>query len=346
MPSKPTIVKRSAPQLLRAVWDRQVSSRSRRIAHGLALALALGCLAVGACSKFSGAPDEMSWARGALERNGQLSVVAADPKARTFTVKVKDTGKLRVIPVDQIVAGVPPTDGADAAVASQTPSEPSAPSAGTATTAAASTPGVAGGENTMGQSDHTASAAAEEPQHSDTVASVGEPAQSDEGASAPAPNTPAGPHAESAANATAGHVLATGPGYTIKASGPKSPTAGPSPVTAARGTPVERLHDPIICQGSRMLHIDNRNLQFDGDAVSAQDGCEIHITNTHIAAKGVGVLARAANVYLDNSEIEGESGAIDASEGAQIYAESSHFRGLTRRMNAADFHDLGGNVWN
>jgi hypothetical protein len=168
------------------------------------------------------------------------------------------------------------------------------------------------------------------------LASAGEAAQP---SSAQAP-----PHSELATDAKAGRLLASGPGYSIKASGSKSSSIRTA--VAATAAPVERLHDPIICQGSRLLHIDNRNLQFDGDAVSAEDGCEIHITNTHISAKGIGVLARAANVHIENSEIEGDSGAIDASEGAQVYAESSTFRGLTRRMEASAFHDLGGNVWN
>jgi hypothetical protein len=95
-----------------------------------------------------------------------------------------------------------------------------------------------------------------------------------------------------------------------------------------------------------MLHIDNRNMQFDGDAVSAQDGCEIHITNSHITATGVGVQARAANVHIDNSLIEGDGGSLDLSHGAQAYAASSHFKGLSRRLDTAAFHDLGGNIWN
>jgi hypothetical protein len=118
-----------------------------------------------------------------------------------------------------------------------------------------------------------------------------------------------------------------------------------SPVTAPRGAP-EKLHDPIICQGARLLHIDNRNLEFDGDAIAAEDGCELHITNTHISAKGIGVRARAANVHIKNSEIDGDAGAVDASDGAQVYAESSRFKGLTRRLESSAFHDLGGNVWN
>ena len=164
-------------------------------------------------------------------------------------------------------------------------------------------------------------------------------------AQAAAPTDAKGPHAQSAANAQAGSLLASGPGYSIKASGSRAGPARSSPSTAPDGAP-ERLHDPIICQGSRLLHIDNRNLEFDGDAISAQDGCEIHITNTHISAKGIGVLARAANVHIKNSEIDGDSGAVDASDGAQVYAESSRFKGLTRRLESSSFHDLGGNVWN
>jgi hypothetical protein len=153
------------------------------------------------------------------------------------------------------------------------------------------------------------------------------------------------PHAASAANAKAGSVLASGPGYSIKASGSKPGSSVPSPVTAPREAP-EKLPDPIICQGARLLHIDNRNLEFDGDGIAAEDGCEIHITNSHVSAKGIGVRARAANVHIQNSEIDGAAGAVDASDGAQIYAQSSRFKGLTRRLESSAFHDLGGNVWN
>ena len=143
--------------------------------------------------------------------------------------------------------------------------------------------------------------------------------------------------------------MQSGPGYSIKAA-PASPAAAGSSArlrdAGVTSAAVERRREPIVCQGARMLHIDNRNLEFDGDAVSAQDGCEIHITNSHISATGVGVLARHANVHIDNSLIEGDGGSIDASEGAQVYAASSHFRGLSRRLDSATFHDLGGNIWN
>lgn len=334
------------------------------------IGLAAVLLALGACSKLGiGGQDEMTWARAALDRNDRVQVVASDPQAKTFTVRVKDTGQLIVIPLDQVVAG--PTGFVEATQKAQAVGSPGT-GAGTTETpsetagAATSPPASASSAAELPAAAGAAGGASQAP-GSPALASAGEAAQP--GRSAPpaqaaAPTQPAagsgsesalaedqssavseGPHAESAANAKAGSVLASGPGYSIKAAGSKAGPARASPVTAARGAP-ERLHDPIICQGSRLLHIDNRNLEFDGDAITAEDGCEIHITNTHISAKGIGVLARAANVHISNSEIDGASGAVEASDGAQVYAESSRFKGLTRRLESSAFHDLGGNVWN
>lgn len=301
-------------------------------------------LALSACSKLGMGQDQMSFARDALDRNERLQVVASDPQAKTFTVRVKDSGQLVVIPVDQLVAG---PSGALLAPAMQTAASPSAaaPAGGPP---APPVPESAGpSQAAVSGSPALASSSA-----GDEAAPPGDAGSErrgfgGQGESADRDSRPSdtGPHAETAANAKAGSVLAAGPGYSIKASGPKGGPARQSPVTAARGAP-ERLHDPIICQGARLLHIDNRNLEFDGDAITAEDGCEIHITNTHISAKGIGVLARAANVHIKNSEIDGDSGSVDASDGAQVYAESSRFKGLTRRLESSAFHDLGGNVWN
>jgi hypothetical protein len=314
-------------------------------------------LALGACSKLGMGQDQMAWAKDALDRNDHLEVVASDPQAKTFTVRVKDSGQLVVIPVDQIVAGPAggmSASGKQAAVTpSTTPSDaPSPPPPAPETSVPEAVPPP------VAPTPGGAPLPAPSQSMSPAVASNGQPARSGQAgaqdsyqqyaatdeAAQPAESVQ-GPHSESAAHAKAGSVLASGPGYSIKASGPKSVATTASPVAAARGAP-ERLHDPIICQGARLLHIDNRNLEFDGDAITAEDGCEIHITNTHISAKGVGVLARAANVHIKNSEIDGDSGAVDASDGAQVYAESSRFKGLTRRLESSSFHDLGGNVWN
>ena len=272
-------------------------------------AACLAVLALAACAQQG--QDEMSWARAALARNDRIEVVSADQQSRTFTVRVKDTGELRMMRADELIAGPALAAKAPAVAAAADTAAPAA----TAPVSADNGPLAGAGE-----------AAAPE----DSGAQSSRPA-----AAAPA------------ASAGGGRVLKEGPGYTIKAASTAAPAAGgrvrDSPVTSAA---VERRHEPIVCQGSRLLHIDNRNLEFDGDAVSAQDGCEIHITNSHISATGVGVTARHANVHIDNSLIEGDAASIDASDGAQVYAASSRFRGLSRRADTAAFHDLGGNIWN
>jgi hypothetical protein len=262
----------------------------------------------------------MSWARAALERNDRIEVVAADEQSRTFTVRLKDTGELRMVRADQLVGGVTATAAAGEAAKAASQTAPPAPGAAAAPAPSAAPLSAGDGAARPGE--------AAVPEHPNTEPPAPEPAA--------APETPGG-----------GRVLKAGPGYSIKAGAAPAPSSGARlRETSVTTAPVERRHEPIVCQGQRLLHIDNRNLEFDGDAVSAQDGCEIHITNTRITATGVGVSARAANVHIDNSLIEGDGAAIDASEGAQVYAASTRFRGLSRRADTASFHDLGGNVWN
>jgi hypothetical protein len=163
----------------------------------------------------------------------------------------------------------------------------------------------------------------------------------------PAPRAEApNPNSDVASVTPGGRTLESGPGYVIKTASKAAAATRARERSSPTSAAVERRHDPIVCQGDRLLQIDNRNLEFDGDAVSAQDGCEIHITNSHITAKGVGVSVRAANVHIENSQIEGDTASIDASKGGQVYASSSTFKGISRRLDNSSFHDLGGNVWN
>jgi hypothetical protein len=285
--------------------------------HGRAATACIALLTLAACAR--SAPDEMSWARSALERNNKIEIVATDPQSRTFTVRQKDTGELRMVHADELVGAA----GASAPVAASAATPAGIPPASvaaatTATTAKEETPATtaAGGAAWVSEA-------------------------------APVTQAESVPHEATGAGGSAGRVLEAGPGYSIKAASAAVAAGGvrsrDASVTSAA---LERRHEPIICQGSRMLQIDNRNLVFDGDAVSAEDGCEIHITNSHISASGVGVSARAASVHIDNSQIEGDAASIDASQGAQVYAGSSRFRGMSRRLDTAAFHDLGGNVWN
>jgi hypothetical protein len=277
---------------------------------------AAALVAVAGCDK--PARDDMSWAQGALERNGSLQVLTVDRQARALTVRLKDTGELRIVRADELVGSLPQV----------------VPAAEVATARAGPIVATDAGANAAPAPDTTAAPLAE---------SV---------APAPAPASAPAQGAMTSATTSAGPgVIASGPGYSIKsarADGAVSARAhGFAPNdSVARGLTVEHRDEPIVCQGARFLRIDGRNLEFDGDAISAQDGCEIHITNSRIAASGVGVSARAANVHIENSTIEGQSGSILASEGAQVYAEASRFRGVSRGLTSETLHDLGGNVWN
>jgi hypothetical protein len=269
----------------------------------------------------------MSWARAALERNDRVEIVAADAQSRSFTVRLKDTGELRMVRADQVIGapGMPPAAAAPANGAAA-PAEPAATGAMSGSAAAPAAPVAA-----PASADVNAQPAPE-------MASP-PPAPKVFASRALQPGSPMPP--------APGQVLEAGPGYKIEAgSGGQAGAATGAREPGAASSAVELRHEPIVCQGARLLHIDNRNLQFDGDAVSAEDGCEIHITNSRIRATGVGVSARAANVHIDNSLIEGDAASIDASHGAQIYTASSRFRGLSRQLDTAVVHDLGGNVWN
>jgi hypothetical protein len=319
--------------------------------------LALLGLSFAACGKLNvggAGTDEMSWARAALERNSRLEVVAADPQSNTFTVRVKDTGELRMIRANEVVGG-PPGGGTSSDASSPPPAAPAsaqpAPLDPTVPTTTASTTSEggslarsAGAPGNLKPASRTIVGTADEPS-SDGAAANTAPRTGLQPEPAPRAEVP-DPNSDVASITPGGRTLESGPGYVIKTASKATPTARVARERSTTNSAVERRHDPIICQGDRLLQIDNRNLDFDGDAVSAEDGCEIHITNSHITARGVGISARAANVHIDNSQIEGDTASIDASKGAQVYASSSTFKGVSRRLDNSSFHDLGGNVWN
>jgi hypothetical protein len=357
-----------------------ISGRAQRRAPLGAIALAAVALfSIAACGKLGlgGSSDEMSWARAALERNDRIEIVAVDPATNSFTVRIKETGDLRMVRVDQVVAGPP---GAPVSSAGTPVGPATAPAGGTTQSAMTDSSQAAASEASAPASSGSANSMASAGQQAATAGQPGAPAQDTTQGAASASNAPpAGsqsmmrqsnamasaphtgfqsdpapaaevpnPNSDVTSITPGGRVLESGPGYAIKAASKVTPVTARvererSSTTSAA---VERRHDPIVCQGDRFLQIDNRNLEFDGDAVSAEDGCEIHITNSHISAKGVGVFARSANVHIDNSQIEGDSASIDASDGAQVYVSSSRFKGISRRVDSSAFHDLGGNVWN
>jgi hypothetical protein len=336
-----------------------------------------------ACSKLGGFwQDEMGWARAALERNNRLEVVAADTEAKTFTLRVKDTGELRMVRLDQIVASPPGLSAPQVASNRNGAGIAAAEAAGSAGDPAnaggvdpgmtgssgypdgSSVPGVSGNAGMAGGTGGAgnagapaASGFARDGEPRAMIARAGEPAGA--GAVKLAASSAVGGDAEhimvnGVPDPSTGRVVRAGPGYSIKVESKSSSTAArtgehekPIASGALNGAGMERRHEPIVCKGDQMLHIDNRVLEFDGDAISAEDGCELHITNSRIVASGTGVAARGtANVHIANSQIEGGAASIDATGGGQIYAEASTFKGMTRRLDDSAVHDLGGNVWN
>jgi hypothetical protein len=325
-----------------------------RVPVRVACVLGSALLTLTACDKL--ASDDSDFARAALERNEQLSIMAYDKNAKTFTVKVRDSGEIQVVRADEIIGTVPAAQKmalAKPAAASPAPaSTENAEPADTATAASGEEARPAPGSERPPGANDTATARNNAPTGSgfikDSSGKVTTLGGGADGAGA-SPATP--PVAATEHGAGDGKTLASGPGYSIKASG--RPTAAvrlasnsPSIPSPARGVALERRYEPMICQGQRLLHIDGRNLEFEGDAISAENGCEIHITNSHIIAHGLGLSVRAANVHIQNSIIEGEGGSVAASKGAKVYTQQSTFKGLSRRLDTATFEDLGGTNWN
>lgn len=135
---------------------------------------------------------------------------------------------------------------------------------------------------------------------------------------------------------TGSQVKVSGPGVSIV-------SAGGQAVTTARGEAGQRTVDPFICEGQRMMHLDNRRIFVDGDAITARNGCELHITNSRIVASGTGVVVRDATVHITNSYIEGASGSYDAGIGAKMFLHGSTFNGVIHRDAFAQIQEQGRN---
>jgi hypothetical protein len=284
-------------------------------------ALLLVCAVVLASCAKQEAIREIDWAKAALARNPNYEIVATDETAGVFTVRDTATGEMATLKLKDLIAA--PLPARSPARPAATPQQP------------AESPEVPEDEGAGALADN---------QTTETV-----------------PVAPAG----------SGTPLAEGPGYSItRATGskPEKATAGlegpgysivrqegASPQTGAANTPataqaaasnVERRTDPIICQGNRLMRIDGETIEFTGDAVIAERGCDLYISNARIRAGGVGIIARQqARVHIVNSTIGGVRGSYEASDGAQIYVARSTFTGIGRRFDSASMTDLGGNSY-
>ena len=116
-------------------------ARNRGPARALGI---LGCalLILSGCDRL--AHNDTEWARAALERNPNLTIVAADKDANTFTVQVKGSSELRVIHANEVIGSLPstgiaPAVGEPSETAKASPPSESAP-AGATTESSKETP--------------------------------------------------------------------------------------------------------------------------------------------------------------------------------------------------------------
>jgi hypothetical protein len=121
-------------------------------------------------------------------------------------------------------------------------------------------------------------------------------------------------------------------------------SSGKGSVTRSPNSAGTRAAEPIICEGKRLLKLDDRNIFVDGDAIIARGGCELYITNSRIVASGTGLIVEDAIVHIANSHIEGVS-AYSASDRAKMFVRTSTFQGVPRRAEFASVLDQGGNQW-
>jgi len=197
--------------------------------------------------------------------------------------------------------------------------------------------------------DELAAAPLSQLSRADDIAGSSRSSDSRDAAGAPSSEAPHRPAHEATATARngadkvpyaiereGGRVRVTGPGVSIVSSGQGAADAGSSAQAAA---------EPIICEGRRMLHLDNRDIHVEGDAITARGGCELYITNSRIVASRTGIVVHDATVHVSNSHVQGADAAFQADDRARMYVRSSTFQGVPRRTQMAQIQDQGGNRW-
>jgi hypothetical protein len=263
---------------------------------------------VSACSRQESV-REVDWAKAALARNPDFEIIATDEATGVFTVRNTVTGRYEKLNLHDLIASpLPPKTVAQPAPPPATPAEPvESPDV---VSESAST--LASDQTTVPVESATGTSLAQGPGYSIQRADA-----------APAPA-----------------ASLEGPGYSITRQEPVKRQETPE-ATAN----VEKRTDPIVCQGDRLMRIDGQTIEFTGDAVIAEKGCDLYISNARIRAGGVGIIARQARVHIVNSTIGGTRGSYEASEGAEIYVARSTFEGIGRRFDSATMNDLGGNAY-
>lgn len=289
------------------------------------VALTCAVLAVlGACSRggeqattLPSEPADLTWARAALERNPRYEVLASDTQTRVFTVRDRSTGQVQTINLNELAAAPIAQLKSPPAIAAPQPAPEAA-------TAALSSP--------------PAAAAPATPVTPAIPAAPAEPAQVVDNSPAAAAERAQATEANYTIDRTGGTLRVSGPGVSIVSSG-RSDAASRSNAAGVRAS------EPIICEGKRMLRLDDRKIYVEGDAIIARGGCELYITNSTVVATGTGLIVEDAIVHVANSHIEGQNGSFNATDRAKMFVRTSTFEGVPRRAEFASVLDQGGNQY-
>lgn len=285
--------------------------------------VALSCVALAvlsACSRggeqastLPSEPAELTWARSALERNPRYEVLASDTQTKVFTVRDRSTGQVQTVNLNDLAAAPIAQLKSPSALATPMP----APEAATAAVppAPAAAPAVPA-----------------------TPAAPAQPAQVADNSPAAAAERAQAAESNYTIDRTGGTLRVSGPGVSIVSSG-KGDASSPSNAAGVRAT------EPIICEGKRMLRLDDRKMYVEGDAIIARGGCELYITNSTIVATGTGLIVEDAIVHVANSHIEGQNGSFNATDRARMFVRTSTFEGVPRRAEFASVLDQGGNQY-
>jgi hypothetical protein len=294
---------------------------SRVVLSCIALAVLSACNRGGEqASTLPSEPAELTWARAALERNPRYEVLASDTQTRVFTVRDRSTGQVQTINLNDLAAApiaqlkspsaLPTPMPAPEATTAAVPPAPPAPATEPAPPAAPSANPTTTASSAEAI-DNSPAAAAERAQAAESNYTI---------------------------DRTGGKLRVSGPGVSIVSSG-RNEASRP---TNAAGV---RASDPIICEGKRMLKLDDRKIYVEGDAIIARGGCELYITNSTIVATGTGLIVEDATVHVANSHIEGANGSFNATDRARMFVRTSTFEGVPRRAEFASVLDQGGNQW-
>lgn len=283
-----------------------------------ALVACAALLVLAACQEGGdqGASQEMAWAQAALERNPNLEIIATDLREGVFTLRDRRTDQVLTVKPNELAATPLAQLASPAPVPAGEVSDGSAAAVGSAVL------------------DATAPDTATQ-----DAATQDEPAQRTEAMSAAEPADAAQPAAGQklyTIERIDGRVRVSGPGLSIV-------SGGSAPPVSAKDAPGQRTVDPIICEGRRMMHLDDRDIYVEGDAITVRGGCELFLTNSRIVAAGTGVVVHDGVVHIANSYVEGANGSFDAAADARLFLRDSTLRGLSRRDSRAMIQDQGGN---